>query len=63
VPWSERHGVPVLNDALVWVACELRDSLDGGDHVILVGEVVGLGSGEPGDPLVFFEGEYRGLER
>jgi flavin reductase (DIM6/NTAB) family NADH-FMN oxidoreductase RutF len=63
VAWSERHGVPVLDDALVWVACELRESLDGGDHVILIGEIVGLGTGRPGEPLVFFEGAYRGLGR
>ena len=37
---TERAGVPVLDDALVWVVCELRDLLDGGDHVIVTGSVV-----------------------
>ena len=37
VPATERSGVPVLDDALVWVVCELRDLLDGGDHTIVTG--------------------------
>ena len=57
---SERSGVPVLDEALVWVVCELRDLLDGGDHTIVTGTVLELGSGE-GDPLVFLGGEYRAL--
>jgi 3-hydroxy-9,10-secoandrosta-1,3,5(10)-triene-9,17-dione monooxygenase reductase component len=61
VAWSERHGVPVLADALAWVACALRETHDGGDHAIVTGTVLGLdGSGE-GDPLVFHRGVYRGL--
>jgi flavin reductase (DIM6/NTAB) family NADH-FMN oxidoreductase RutF len=61
VPWSERAGVPILDEALLWVACELLDLHDGGDHVIATGAVVGLGSNGDGDPLVFHRGAYRGL--
>ena len=60
VPATERSGVPVLDDALVWVVCELRDLLDGGDHTIVTGTVVELGTGD-GEPLLFVEGEYRSL--
>jgi 3-hydroxy-9,10-secoandrosta-1,3,5(10)-triene-9,17-dione monooxygenase reductase component len=60
VPATERSGVPVLNDALVWVVCELRDLLDGGDHTIVTGSVVELGTGD-GSPLLFHDGEYRSL--
>jgi flavin reductase (DIM6/NTAB) family NADH-FMN oxidoreductase RutF len=60
VPSTERSGVPVMDDALVWVVCELRDLLDGGDHTIVTGSVLDLGTGE-GDPLLFVEGEYRPL--
>ncbi len=56
----ERSGVPVLDDALVWVVCELRDLLDGGDHTIVTGRVLELGTGE-GSPLVYVAGEYRKL--
>ncbi len=60
VKWSERDGVPAIEGALVQVACELRDVIAGGDHVIVTGEVTGLESGE-GDPLVFHAGRYRPL--
>ena len=40
VDWSERDGVPAIDGALVWVACDLRDVIAGGDHVIVTGEVV-----------------------
>jgi 3-hydroxy-9,10-secoandrosta-1,3,5(10)-triene-9,17-dione monooxygenase reductase component len=60
VEWSNRDGIPAIADALVWVACELRDVIAGGDHVIVTGEVRGLEAGE-GDPLVFHGGDYRPL--
>lgn len=56
--WSELHGVPVLDRALAWVACELRELLPRGDHEIGVGEVVGTGAEQDGDPLVFHRGAY-----
>jgi flavin reductase (DIM6/NTAB) family NADH-FMN oxidoreductase RutF len=60
VAWTERNGVPAIDDALVWLACELRDVVAAGDHVIVTGEVYDLETGE-GDPLVFHGGEYRPL--
>jgi 3-hydroxy-9,10-secoandrosta-1,3,5(10)-triene-9,17-dione monooxygenase reductase component len=61
VPATEHAGAPVLDDALVWVVCELRDLLDGGDHVIVTGAVEELGTRE-GAPLLFHRGTYRPLE-
>jgi flavin reductase (DIM6/NTAB) family NADH-FMN oxidoreductase RutF len=60
VDWSERDGIPAVDDALAWVACELRDVIAGGDHVIVTGEVTALATGS-GEPLVFHGGEYRPL--
>ncbi len=60
VAWSERAGIPAIDGALVWIACELRDVIAGGDHVIVTGEVRDLATGK-GDPLVFSGGEYRPL--
>ena len=60
VGWSERDGIPAIDNALAWIACDLRDVIAAGDHVIVTGEVRDLESGE-GDPLVFSEGEYRPL--
>lgn len=61
VAWSERDGVPAIDGALVFVACELRDVIAGGDHVIVTGEVTALARGE-GEPLVFHGGDYRPLD-
>jgi flavin reductase (DIM6/NTAB) family NADH-FMN oxidoreductase RutF len=60
VAWSERDGIPAIDGALAWIACELRDVLAAGDHVIVTGEVRSLTT-DDGKPLVFHGGEYRPL--
>ena len=60
VAFSEVDGIPAIDGALAWVACELRDVIAGGDHVIVTGEVTGLRADE-GDPLVFHAGSYHPL--
>jgi 3-hydroxy-9,10-secoandrosta-1,3,5(10)-triene-9,17-dione monooxygenase reductase component len=60
IAWGERDGIPAIDAALAFVACDLRDVIAGGDHVIVTGEVVALETSE-GDPLVFHRGEYRPL--
>jgi len=60
VAWTERDGIPAIDDALVWVACDLRDVIAGGDHVIITGEVTALEASE-GNPLVFHGGGYKPL--
>ena len=54
------HGVPVLDDALAWVACDLVELLPGGDHTIGIGAVID-GEASDGEPLVFFRGGYAAL--
>jgi flavin reductase (DIM6/NTAB) family NADH-FMN oxidoreductase RutF len=60
VEWSERLKLPRLAGALLWVACELRDLIDGGDHLILTGNVLEADSGD-GQPLLFHRAAYRAL--
>jgi flavin reductase (DIM6/NTAB) family NADH-FMN oxidoreductase RutF len=60
IAWSERDGIPAIDDALAFIACDLRDVIAGGDHVIVTGEVTALETSE-GTPLVFHEGRYRPL--
>ena len=57
VGWTDRGGLPAIDDALVWLACDLRDVISAGDHVIVTGEVTDLVVNE-GDPLVFYGGQY-----
>lgn len=59
VGWrQEVTGSPVLERALAWLDCRVRDVHEGGDHSIIVGEVVACDARD-GDPLVFYRGEYR----
>ena len=58
VTHTEEHGVPVLDRALAWSACDLLELRPGGDHEIGIGRVLATGYGEPGEPLVFFGGRY-----
>jgi flavin reductase (DIM6/NTAB) family NADH-FMN oxidoreductase RutF len=60
IAWSERDGLPAVDDALIWIACDLRDVISAGDHVIVTGEVRALEATE-GNPLVFHSGQYRPL--
>ncbi|HVL33042.1 MAG TPA: flavin reductase family protein [Actinomycetota bacterium] len=53
-------GAPLLDGSLAVVECEVRNSVEAGTHVIYVGAVRN-GETVEGEPLVYFEGEYRGL--
>jgi flavin reductase (DIM6/NTAB) family NADH-FMN oxidoreductase RutF len=57
---AEVTGAPVLDEALAWVDCRLREAHDGGDHTIFVGDVV-AGDAREGEPLVYYRGGYNRL--
>jgi flavin reductase (DIM6/NTAB) family NADH-FMN oxidoreductase RutF len=61
VTHAEAHGLPVLDGALAWLACEVAELVPGGDHTIGIGRVVALDGDAEGEPLVFFRGGYVGL--
>jgi len=54
-------GVPVINGALAWLCCQVDAIYPGGDHVIVVGNVLEMG-GSGGEPLLFYGGDYRRLD-
>ena len=54
------HGEPRLIDALAHFTCAAYAVHPGGDHQIIVGEVLEFESREA-DPLIFFSGAYRAL--
>ena len=60
IGWSERAGVPTIEGAATWLACELAEVHDGGDHSIVTGAVIELEAGG-GEPLLFLDGDYRPL--
>ena len=57
---TEVTGAPVLDGAAAFVDCRVRELVDGGDHVIVVGEVVAAGAGDA-EPLAYHRGRYGGF--
>ena len=56
-------GSPVLEDALAWIDCRIEAEHDAGDHVIVVGRVLGLGNRDGELPLAYFRGGYGNFTR
>jgi flavin reductase (DIM6/NTAB) family NADH-FMN oxidoreductase RutF len=60
--WSRgEFGSPVLQESLGAFECERFAIYDGGDHDILVGQVVKASFNTELDPLLYFRGRYRRL--
>jgi flavin reductase (DIM6/NTAB) family NADH-FMN oxidoreductase RutF len=56
-------GAPILDRALSALECRTTAVHDGGDHSIVVGEVIGVaGPRSPGRPLLYYAGRYRHLD-
>ena len=58
VTFEAATGAPVLAEAVGWVDCRVWASYDGGDHLIVVGEVIDLDTGTAADPLVYYRSIY-----
>lgn len=57
-----RTGAPILDDALAAMECRTTAVHDGGDHSIVVGEVMGVSEPHPGgSPLLYYSSGYRRL--
>lgn len=53
------HDLPILDGALAVLQCRISARYPGGDHQIVVGEVLAA-EGVEGTPLVYFRGRYAG---
>jgi flavin reductase (DIM6/NTAB) family NADH-FMN oxidoreductase RutF len=61
IGWSPAvTGAPVLDGVLAFADCRLEQIVDAGDHELVTGRVVDLGSG-PGAPLLFYRGGFGGF--
>ena len=58
-----KTGCPLIDGSLSWLECRTWATYDGGDHTIVVGEVLSLGTGEPSDrsTLIYHASHYREL--
>ena len=64
-PIAGATGVPLIPGALAHFECGRHALHDGGDHVICVGRVLGLGraAASASRPLVFYSGRYHQIDR
>lgn len=53
------NGCPILRDALAWVACEVRNTVEAGDSTLIVAEVVDAGMLAEGPSLTMSEAGFR----
>ena len=61
-PWHEGEtGSPILDGAIAFFDCRLVAQHPGGDHTIFIGEIVGAGYDEAGEPLIWYGSRYRQL--
>ena len=58
VPHRLEEGIPLIEGTLAWALCDLRELVAGGDHTIVIGEIVSMGLGE-GRPLLWYGGRYQ----
>ena len=60
VVFGKMAGVPVLDDALANLSCEVFKKVEAGDHVIYIGRVNEFTS-RLGDPVLYHQGSYQSL--
>lgn len=53
---------PIIKGCIAYLDCELEESIQTGDHQIIIGRVDNFSKLESLDPLVYFGGGYRTLE-
>jgi flavin reductase (DIM6/NTAB) family NADH-FMN oxidoreductase RutF len=58
VPWQ---GAPRLKGCIAAICCRVSRTLDGGDHRIIIGDVLASYSGPGNSPLLYFQGTYHNL--
>lgn len=60
VPHRLEDGMPILDAALAWIVCDVRELIPAGDHEIAIGAVVAMDLAG-GEPLLWYGGGYRSL--
>lgn len=58
---GEASGCPLIVGALAVFECRTYALHDGGDHVIIIGDVLRFAKWDTGEPLLFYRGSYRAM--
>lgn len=56
-------GAPFITGGLVFLDCVVVSTIDAATHTLFIGEVVALKYGQPGDPLLYYNRNYRWLQK
>lgn len=56
-----RLGEPLIENALAHLECRIAERIDGGDHIIVIGDVVAGERLRDAEPLLFYGGRYARL--
>jgi flavin reductase (DIM6/NTAB) family NADH-FMN oxidoreductase RutF len=56
-----KTGCPLVAWAPAWLECRTWATYEGGDHTIVVGEVLSLGAADDPSALIYYAGQYRDL--
>ncbi|MDN3018384.1 flavin reductase family protein [Paenibacillus sp. BSR1-1] len=62
VVFERLDGKPVLPGSVVQVACEVSAEHVEGDHILFIGKVTDIHLSDA-EPLIFYSGKYRSLEK
>lgn len=63
VGWSRsEQGLPVLDGVLSWIDCSIENVHAAGDHYVVIGRVLDLGTSGDDRPLLFYRGDYTAAE-
>lgn len=60
---TAQTGSPLFEDTLGWFDCKLHQYHEAGDHIIFIGEIVDMHRSELDEPILYFAGKYRFLEK
>lgn len=61
IQWVDNDNAPRVNGSLAYFQCTPWAGYDGGDHVLVLGRVVGYGQRHDARPLLFYRGEWESL--
>ncbi|MEM4246247.1 MAG: flavin reductase family protein, partial [Candidatus Bathyarchaeia archaeon] len=51
-------GAPIIKGCIGYLECEVKSSIDVGDHTVYVGRVIRAGSGSDERPLIYNPKDY-----
>ncbi len=60
--WYTAFGIPMISGSLAYIDCRVAQHFEVADHVIFIAEAETFALGQ-GEPLVYYEREYKRLDR